>query len=69
MPIAASGAVAPRGDSDEVVIAHVIDAGAGLELRIPDANCLGIFADAAYHWSEDEDADFVLIRLGVKFPL
>jgi hypothetical protein len=43
--------------------------GAGLELRLPDMNCMGIFADGAYHWSEDDDADFTLVRLGVKFPL
>ena len=44
-------------------------AGAGLELRLPDVNCLGIFADAAYHWADDDGTDFTLIRLGVKFPL
>jgi len=60
------GGVGYAANSEE---AWNVFAGAGLELRIPDVNCLGIFADGAYHWSEDEDADFVLIRLGVKFPL
>ena len=44
-------------------------AGAGLDIRFPDANCFGIFVDGAYHWSEDDDADFTLVRLGVKFRL
>lgn len=44
-------------------------AGAGLEVRFDDMDCMAVFADAAYHWSEDDDADFTLIRLGVKFPL
>jgi len=60
------GGVGYGSNSEE---AWNVFAGAGLELRIPDVNCLGIFADGAYHWSEDEDADFWLVRLGVKFPL
>jgi hypothetical protein len=46
-----------------------IFAGAGFEVRIPDVNCLGIFADGAYHWSEDDGNDFWLFRAGIKFPL
>jgi hypothetical protein len=41
-------------------------AGAGLEARISSANCLGIFADGAYHWGAD--FDYTIVRLGVKFP-
>lgn len=44
-------------------------AGAGIDIRLPDVNCMGIFADGAYHWSEDDGADFTLVRVGVKFPL
>ena len=44
-------------------------AGPGIDIRFPDANCFGIFADGAYHWSEDDNSDFTLIRLGVKFRL
>lgn len=44
-------------------------AGAGLELRLPEVNCMAIFADGAYHWADDDGADFTLVRLGVKFPL
>ncbi len=43
-------------------------AGAGLEYRIESASCLGIFADGAYHWDADEEADYTIVRLGVKFP-
>ncbi|HSI62483.1 MAG TPA: outer membrane beta-barrel protein [Candidatus Saccharimonadia bacterium] len=44
-------------------------AGAGIEARIQSMNCLGIFADGAYHWGEDESGDFTIVRIGVKFPL
>jgi hypothetical protein len=44
-------------------------AGAGIDVRLPDVDCLSIFADGAYHWSEDDDADFTIVRIGVKFPL
>lgn len=43
-------------------------AGGGLEARFASANCLGVFADAAYHWAETENADYTIVRLGVKFP-
>jgi hypothetical protein len=44
-------------------------AGAGIEARIESLNCLGIFADGAYHWSADDNqADYTIVRLGVKFP-
>ena len=33
MPVAPGRAIAPGGDPDEVVIAHVVDAGSGLELH------------------------------------
>jgi len=43
--------------------------GGGLEYRIEAANSLGIFADGAYHFAEDSnDADYTIVRLGVKFP-
>lgn len=43
--------------------------GGGLEYRIESANSLGIFADGAFHFAEDNnDADYTIVRLGVKFP-
>ncbi len=44
--------------------------GGGLDFRIPSANCLSIFADAAYYFADrDEgDDDTTIIRLGVKMP-
>lgn len=43
--------------------------GGGLEYRIEAANSLGIFADGAYHFASDnDDADYTIVRLGVKFP-
>lgn len=43
--------------------------GAGIEARFEGMNCLGVFADGAYHWSADSDADdFTIVRLGVKLP-
>lgn len=43
--------------------------GGGIEARFDSMGCMAVFADGAYHWSEDDDADFTLVRLGVKFPL
>ena len=60
------GGVGYAANSEE---AWNLFAGAGLDIRFPDANCFGIFVDGAYHWSEDDDADFTLVRLGVKFRL
>lgn len=43
--------------------------GGGLEYRIPTASNLGIFADGAYHFAaDDNDVDYTIVRLGVKFP-
>lgn len=44
-------------------------AGAGIEARFEKLNCMGLFVDAAYHFTSDEDTDFTLGRLGIKFPL
>jgi hypothetical protein len=41
--------------------------GGGIEARFQSCNCMGIFADGAFHWGED-DRDFTVVRLGVKFP-
>jgi outer membrane protein W len=38
--------------------------GAGLDSRI--ANCVGIFADAQYNWTEDT-SDYTTVRGGVRF--
>jgi len=43
-------------------------AGAGLEARLDGANCLGVFADGTYHWADDEEEDYTIVRLGLKFP-
>jgi hypothetical protein len=43
--------------------------GAGIEARFESLNCLGIFADGAYHFAEDSaDEDYTIVRLGVKLP-
>lgn len=43
--------------------------GAGIEARLESLNCLGIFADGAYHFAADsDDADYTIVRLGVKLP-
>jgi hypothetical protein len=44
-------------------------AGAGIDIRLPDTDCLSIFADGAYHWDEEDEGDFTIVRLGLKFPL
>lgn len=41
--------------------------GGGIDARIPSSNCLGIFADGAYHFAEEGQQDFTIVRLGVKF--
>lgn len=43
------------------------DVGGGLDIRIPSANCLGIFAEGAYHFAEKE-ADYTTVRLGLRIP-
>lgn len=40
--------------------------GGGIEARIESLNCLGIFADGAYHFADH--GDFTIVRLGVKLP-
>jgi hypothetical protein len=43
--------------------------GGGVEARFAGANCLGVFADGAYHFAADDgDTDYTIVRLGVKFP-
>jgi virulence family protein len=49
--------------------AWTLFAGGGIDVRLPDMDCMAIFADGAYHWSEDDDSDFTLVRVGLKFPL
>lgn len=44
-------------------------AGGGIDVRLPESDCLGIFADGAYHWGEDDSADFTIVRVGLKFNL
>jgi hypothetical protein len=43
-------------------------AGGGMEARLEAVNCLGIFADGAYHWAGGDEPDYTIVRLGVKFP-
>jgi hypothetical protein len=43
--------------------------GGGVEARFSAASNLGVFADGAYHFAADEDDfDYTIVRLGVKFP-
>lgn len=42
-------------------------AGAGLDVRIPSASCLGLFAEGAYHWSTVAP-DYTTVRLGLRIP-
>jgi hypothetical protein len=41
--------------------------GGGLDLRLPSASCMSIFADGAWYVLGDND-DQTIVRLGVKFP-
>lgn len=43
------------------------EVGGGLEYRIESWDCMGIFADAMYHFSDDSHHDFTTARLGIKF--
>jgi hypothetical protein len=52
-------------NSDKTGSWHV---GGGIEARLESMNCLGIFADGAYHFAEDDEQDFTIVRLGVKLP-
>lgn len=43
--------------------------GGGVEARLESLNCLGVFADGAYHFAaDDNDEDYTIVRLGVKLP-
>jgi hypothetical protein len=42
--------------------------GGGLDLRIPSASCMSVFADGAWYVLGDSDDDQTIVRLGVKFP-
>ena len=61
--VMAGGGYSTNSDSQGDI--HV---GGGIEARLESLNCLGIFADGAYHFSEDDDQDFTIVRLGVKLP-
>ena len=53
-------------DSVQQWTAHV---GGGIDWRFGSGpNCLGLFADARYTWTEEE-TDFTLVRAGFKFNL
>ena len=53
-------------DSVQQWTAHV---GGGIDWRFGSGpNCLGLFADARYTWTEEE-TDFTLVRAGFKFHL
>jgi hypothetical protein len=41
--------------------------GGGLDLRLPSASCMSIFADGAWYVLGDSE-DQTIVRLGVKFP-
>lgn len=41
-------------------------AGGGLEARIPSMNCMGLFIDGNYHFTSTDQADFTLVRIGMK---
>ncbi len=43
------------------------DVGGGLDIRIPSASCLGIFAEGAFHFAEKGD-DYTTVRLGMRIP-
>ncbi len=43
------------------------DVGGGLDIRIPSASCLGIFAEGAYHFAA-EQSDYTTVRLGLRIP-
>jgi len=43
-------------------------AGAGIEARFASMDCMGVFVDGTYHFAaDDQDSDFTVARLGVKF--
>ncbi len=59
------GGIGGYFDSINQVTYH---AGAGIEVKIDQASCLGIFADGAYHWADDTD-EYTVARLGVRIQL
>ena len=57
----AGGGVGMNGSTRES-----LHAGGGIEARIQSMDCLGIFLDGNYHFTDDNSNDFTLVRLGVK---
>jgi hypothetical protein len=42
--------------------------GAGIEARFASMDCMGVFVDGTYHFAaNDQDSDFTVGRVGVKF--
>lgn len=53
----------PRNEDDVIFIAH---AGAGLEYRF--TSHFSVFGDVRYTWTESDNSDFGLGRVGFRFP-
>jgi hypothetical protein len=57
--------VAGGGIHANSVTQGVWHAGGGIDIRIQ--SCFGIFADARYTWTEEEDDDYTVVRGGIRF--
>ena len=61
--------VATRSAAQQIEIQAFDFVGGGVEARLESLNCLGVFADGAYHFAaDDNDEDYTIVRLGVKLP-
>lgn len=60
-------AIAGGGYATNSVKSGNYDVGGGIDIRIPSANCLGIFAEGAYHFANNE-SDYTTVRLGLRIP-
>jgi hypothetical protein len=44
-----------------------VEAGAGIDIRMPSWNCMGVFAEGSYHFAQ-KDGDYTTVRLGLRIP-
>lgn len=59
--------LAGGGHSTNADNQNTFHVGAGLEARFASAGCMGLFCDGIYYFSDEDEGDFTIARVGVKF--
>ena len=58
----AVGGIGGHFNSQNQFTGHV---GLGLEVRLPDISCIGLFAEGTYNWA-DKTEDYLVFRVGTR---